>query len=96
MRQQPLEPVAFGVCGAAALAAAGSCAMPVAGATSTRSAPWPIEVCGIGFDPYDQPPGEFLTASEAWLAARAAGGRFVLRVEDLDRHGHGPADGGAA
>lgn len=26
---------------------------------------------GISFDPYDQPPGEFLTGSEAWIAARA-------------------------
>ena len=25
----------------------------------------------LGFDPHDQPPGRFLTAGEAWLAARA-------------------------
>jgi glutamyl-tRNA synthetase len=25
------------------------------------------------------------TALAAWLAARAAGGRFIMRVEDLDR-----------
>lgn len=25
----------------------------------------------LDFDPYDQPPGQFLTAAEAWLAARA-------------------------
>jgi hypothetical protein len=30
-----------------------------------------IEAAGIDFDPYDQPPGRFLTGAEAWTAARA-------------------------
>lgn len=29
------------------------------------------EVLSLGFDPHDQPPGKFLSAGEAWLAARA-------------------------
>jgi Transglutaminase-like superfamily len=29
------------------------------------------EKVNLDFDPYDQPPGRFLTGSEAWLAARA-------------------------
>ena len=29
------------------------------------------EALSLGFDPHDQPPGKFLTAGEAWLAARA-------------------------
>jgi hypothetical protein len=29
------------------------------------------EVVKLDFDPYDQPPGQFLSASEAWVAARA-------------------------
>ena len=29
------------------------------------------EALGLSFDPHDQPPGKFLTAGEAWLAARA-------------------------
>jgi hypothetical protein len=29
------------------------------------------ETVGLDFDPYDQPPGRFLTGSEAWIAARA-------------------------
>ena len=29
------------------------------------------EIISLDFDPYDQPPGQFLSASEAWAAARA-------------------------
>ena len=29
------------------------------------------EALSLGFDPHDQPPGKFLSAGEAWLAARA-------------------------
>lgn len=29
------------------------------------------ETVGLGFDPYDQPAGPFLTGAEAWVAARA-------------------------
>jgi hypothetical protein len=29
------------------------------------------EAVGLDFDPYDQPPGQFLSGSEAWTAARA-------------------------
>ena len=29
------------------------------------------DALNLGFDPHDQPPGQFLTGAEAWLAARA-------------------------
>ena len=29
------------------------------------------KIINLDFDPYDQPPGKFLTGSEAWIAARA-------------------------
>lgn len=30
-----------------------------------------VEIFGFDFDPHDQPPGKFLSGSEAWIAARA-------------------------
>ena len=38
------------------------------------------EALSLGFDPHDQPPGMFLSAGEAWLAARAG-------VVDAERFG---------
>lgn len=40
-----------------------------AGRPSGRRAP--SQDRQLDFDPYDQPPGRFLTGSEAWIAARA-------------------------